>query len=57
MKAFILQNEIPQNMHIMSRNEQIKTIKKNVRTFGLKRASIRSKACARFTLNDSSFNF
>lgn len=28
MKAFILQNEIPQNMHIMSRNEQIKTIKK-----------------------------
>lgn len=23
MKAFILQNEIPQNMHIMSRNEQI----------------------------------
>lgn len=26
MKAFILQNEIPQNMHIMSRNEQIKKI-------------------------------
>lgn len=41
----------------MSRNEQIKTIKKNVRTFGLKRAFIRFKTCARFTLNDSSFNF